>query len=168
MISHIDGQQAGNIFIDSLKSEKIDTIIGYYDWRGMNGIDNSYYIYWQNKGNGYLTQITQYAKYNIINKSLYYDMIGSLILQKLKTEKIEIPLETCDDCSGEQMTVFVRPDSITYDIPLFTRSMNGWSTQIIFIDKFRSFLFDINPWEWKALNPKYKRIKRRGGYQIWD
>lgn len=177
MVGHIDAQKDGNRYIDSLKSAKIDTIIGYFYWTSLGPCP--YYIYWQKKGQGYITQITRYTKYNIIEKNLCYDAFTPLITHKLDTEKIETELITyddgakkiitpldCDDCPVEDIKVFVRHDSIAYRLPMLTRDKNSWSCHVTYIDKFRSFLLEIT--EWKMLNPKYEKVKRRGGYQIWE
>jgi hypothetical protein len=165
-VGHIDAQKEGEMFIDSLKSANIDTIVGYFNWSSLGA--NPHYIFWQNNGNGYLTQITQYAKYNIINRAFLNYVLSTTTIQKLKSEKITTRWVSCDDCPSEQMRIYLGADSVIYDMELIVREANEWSAQIIFIDKFRSFLFGVSPWEWKSLNPKYERIKKRGGYQIWD
>jgi len=174
-VQHINPQQAGERFIDSLTKQKIDTIVGYFYWTQLG--PSPFYIYWESNGIQYISQINRFSTFKTIKSwPLSHDLFDSTMLRKLMTDvHVAKPMLTkegkeifvadeCSDCPREQLYIRCGTLSKTF---IVSPSADTWSPRRLFADKFRSILSQVQDY-WQGENYKKEKIKMRNGYQIWN
>jgi len=162
-IEHLNSRAEGERFIDSLKTQGVDTIIGYYDncygcWSGFN---RPYYVYWDSGNIWHLTTFTNYSRFK--NITGYSPPLAYLIsnLEAIENEPIIKPQYDISHFSIEYVRIILGEKEIKYSTRNYEKWHNESVQKVILIDKIRSKLFGIPQWEWKSLNYKSEKRKRK-------
>lgn len=160
-VEHLDSRLDGDRFIDSLKSVGVDTIIGYYDGCSgcILGLEKPYYVFWDAGKKWYVTKFTKYSRYNHIAGYTPPIKYLSENLDIIENGRIQKPRYELNHYPYDVIRIYLSDKEIKYEITADEKGTNEASQKVILIDKIRSKLLDILPGEWKGLN--YKSEKRR-------
>lgn len=161
-VEHLNPHEESDKFITKLKKEGVDTIITYADACSgcIQGVPVSYYVYWVNNSSGYITKFNKYSNYNTVSHLvLNFDFVTK-VLDSLKNEILIEPTIELLHYRYEKIEIILKNKEVKFDVNEFYKTTeNELKYRIIFIDKFRSFLFVIDDYNWKALNYKFKDKK---------
>ena len=161
-VTHLDEKKMGNEFIDSLLNFGVDTIVSYYDgcWGCYPGSKKSFYIYWEHKGNGQISKITNYAQYPTYKVSFKYAFaFMDSIVPYLREEKFDREFSIFDHYSFEEFAIVSPDNKYSFMITEYVSKKYQSSYSVLVIDKFKSMIYQCDRWIGPGYN--WKREKRK-------
>lgn len=158
-VEHLNPQEESDKFIVNLQTEGVDTIITYADACSgcLKGIRMPHYVFWVKNNGRFVTKFDVYTNYNTINYGGFdldftFEMMDSIISEKLVEPNLII-----SHFGIENISISMNKKKLRYVVRSFDKiKENELKYRIVFIDKFRSYLFGIDDYKWKALNYKSK------------
>lgn len=137
-------------FRDSLIRSGTDTLIsyGYAPAGGSHGLVANYYIYWLADGNAFITRFSSQTDFNII-KSQAFDLtyFGRYIDDAINEKQDMGNEEQSHYESHEYVFLKIGAKELKYGMVSYNKDKWMFSQRLLFIDKFRSFLFGIEGWQ---------------------
>lgn len=161
-VEHLNPHEESEKFITKLKKEGVDTIIVYVQSCSgcTQGFPKSNFVYWRKESRDYITKFDGYSNYDVLSKlGIDFEFV-SQVLDSMKNEELNKPEFELLHYQFERVNIILGETAVNYKVSGFEHTKeNQLKYRVVFIDKFRSFLFGIKDYEWKALNYQYKDKK---------
>ena len=149
-----DPHAKGLVFIDSLKVNKIDAIIGYY--AGCNDCqpysNSPYYVFWSSKDIWFATKFARTRRYNILNGYTPPINYVQAFLDTLQDENLETLKVIKSSYHYEEVTIILEDAEFDFTIKHYERQNNSNAHRVVLTDRIRSALSNIPDTEWKAVD----------------
>lgn len=144
--------------MDSLQTEGVDTIIGYYDGCSgcIRGTTKTYYIYWYSE-EWYLTKFNNYSNFNVISRERAPIGFISENLDSLEHGKLRRPAFELLHYHYDRIQIILPNRTFEFQVNEYQNEANPMSEKVVLIDKIRSGLLDVRGW--KGLSYRFEKVR---------
>ena len=142
----------GNRYIDSLRNQNINEIIGYHmgchDCIPNNHL--SYYVFWYFNNNWFVTKFTKTNKYKHIKGYGPVSKIDSTFINTLSNDTIDRPNIIMSAYSYEEVRILAYNNELNYVIKHYERQHDKLNEKVKFADTLYALISRIPNEEWIA------------------
>jgi len=149
-----DTYYEGQRFIDSLKANNVNTIVGYYS----GCVDCSrhsprpYYVFWNLKDSWFTTKFTRTKRYRTIEGHAPPLLYVSRNIDSLRNVELVKPQMIKSAYGYEEVVIMLQDENFRFNIRHYEKENNMNNHRVILTDSIRSLVSSIPDLEWRALN----------------
>ena len=139
-------------FIDSLKANKVDKIIGFYSGQvdGKPYSNVPYFVFWKSEDTWFTTKFTRKNKYNTLENYVPPIDFIETFLDTLQNENLDLPNFIQSAYGYDEVSIKIKEVAFDYKIKDYERQYNTDTYRVLLADSIKSILLNIPNEAWEA------------------